>query len=785
MRYTEFNLPYYSDIANLHMEALNEELQNSSKVLKEGNDPAGDNMRLFLQSYGVTPVVGRKYNIVSIYWNGFEHNWLNIATNSNNFILIKIESNCLWFDVNGKNTRFPANISSYPERTMATILFNSNEEKHQFDTLLKLKFADWKHTQKDFVVSSLNESQQLDEVSMKPSALQAFLNSPEAEGMTMGIEFEMAVPNVSTDEGNDFEADYSRDERADSIDGIIDFFKDGDMSTLYGDSADRLQTKLAEEYWQWQDEEGEKYKDRYRDDWEDYARRALRDHFDLDEFEDEARERLGDMFDDEKALIEMERVLRDEKIESIFEEGEEHQYTDAIETANEQMREDFANSSDGDERSWLEDIGVSTMVDAAERWNLDWGYIISSESGNEDIEQIGQRFGDDLGVEVQTSSSYHGNSGPDRFDSWNIEPDGSITSENGDGGLEFISPVLSLRDGIDAINQVFEWANDNGCYTNKSTGMHINISVPNFDQSQVDYVKLALFSGDEYVLEQFGRQYNNYTSSALKLIKRRFADTSRDTAVQLISQMRQHLNLAASKSVISRNGERQTSINLKEGWVEFRSPGGDYLNDSPEKLTNTALRLAMALKISMDPEAHKQEYAKKLYKMASEYTNANDESDIEIFTRYMAAQITKEQLVTYLKTKQLKRTVSKIPEGTLQHWIIYRSGQGQFKVDIIAPNARAAIRSAQAQNAEWNRLDDMAFSVTQTGQVATPAEKAQYEKDNAPLEGGNLYKVTNKLTGGEALLTGNSEQDVINIVTQKFGTSPDDYTITLASQGLA
>ena len=40
------------------------------------------------------------------------------------------------------------------------------------------------------IKQALKEAEIIDEVSMSPSSLEAFANSPEADGMLMGIEFE-------------------------------------------------------------------------------------------------------------------------------------------------------------------------------------------------------------------------------------------------------------------------------------------------------------------------------------------------------------------------------------------------------------------------------------------------------------------------------------------------------------------------------------------------------------------------------------------------------------------
>ena len=92
----------------------------------------------------------------------------------------------------------------------------------------------------------------LDEVKMSPSALQKFARSPEAEGMLMGIEFEMCVPDVGEiDPEPDWEYDYDQDERAYDIDGIIDFFRSGEFSNMSSREASSARSDMYEQYEEW------------------------------------------------------------------------------------------------------------------------------------------------------------------------------------------------------------------------------------------------------------------------------------------------------------------------------------------------------------------------------------------------------------------------------------------------------------------------------------------------------------------------------------------------------
>jgi hypothetical protein len=122
------------------------------------------------------------------------------------------------------------------------------------------------------------------------------------------------------------------------------------------------------------------------------------------------------------------------------------------------------------------------------------------------IEDTADSFQTAIGRDVQASSSYH--SGRVERPStkslhYIVEPDSSLDPDDSDAqGLEFVSPPLPIEELLSDLNKVKAWADKTGCYTNDSTGLHINVSVPGWsgDLNQLDYVKLALLLGDEFVL---------------------------------------------------------------------------------------------------------------------------------------------------------------------------------------------------------------------------------------------------------------------------------------------
>ena len=551
---------------------------------------------------------------------------------------------------------------------------------------------------------ALIEAEIIDEVSMSPSSLEKFANSPEAEGMLLGIEFELCVPNASSgDDEPEWEYDWDANESVVDIDELINFFRMGEFSNMSRSDADRLRSQLYDEYLEWQYEAAQNYVDensdevikKTRENLQDDARDASNDHY--DEFVADAKKELGTLLPDDDAAIE-ERVREltlawmDRWIDEQIEEADSREYERAREYAEEELRDEYRDTY-ASQTDWLESIGVDDMQDAHRRWDLDWPHMYDanySEGGDQDVDQVAEDFSDYTGFPARGYSNYHSGSRSEqqRQGYFIIEPDGSIDADQGDAGLEFISPAMPLKDGLEMMKKVKDWANAAGCYTNKSTGLHMNISVPNMTIENLDYVKLALFLGDEHVLKEFGRQYNSFCKSAMKIVKEKI-EQNPENATALLSKMKEHLGAAASKLVHSGVTQKYTSINTKDKYVEFRGPGGDYLDEDLTKLTGTALRLAQALRIATDDNAYKQEYAKKLYKLVSpegDWTDPNN--SVSLFSRYAMGEIKKDELVSNVRQAQVARKEKKGEEQ--QYWVMNKDGTGGKQM-VFAHSATEAI----------------------------------------------------------------------------------------------
>lgn len=317
--------------------------------------------------------------------------------------------------------------------------------------------------------------------------------------------------------------------------------------------------------------------------------------------------------------------------------------------------------------AWLDSQDYLYMSDIEREYNIYWPYDSYDNDDDEDnvynstdAKRIGDSMKDSLGVKVRVSADYH--SVTRTNDLWIIEPDGSLSVDNEgeDLAAEIISPPMPLEETLDKITEFFTWAKSNDAYSNESTGFHVGISLPNIG-GRVDYVKLALFLGDQYVLQSFGREANRYAKSAVEKIKDTIGNKDRGTINATVVNLQQGLFKEANISLGLRNGhDKYTSINMKDDYIEFRSMGNNYVEQVP-LIIETVKRYVYAMYIASQPELHAREYATKLYKLLG--TNMpNDASTnkfIELFAQYNAGQINKETLIAKMIPIQVARNKGK------------------------------------------------------------------------------------------------------------------------------
>jgi|694.fasta_scaffold00178_27 hypothetical protein len=565
----------------------------------------------------------------------------------------------------------------------------------------------------------LFEEQDLFEINMGSKNLR---REAAKTGALAGMEFEMIVPGEG---GGDAEEDMDRDESANDIDDIVRFFDDGDYNSR-GDIR-RLNDKLYEDFRQWQFE-------KISEGWYEEGRDFLRDYvvnnseFDGGEAEATAREELEqDLFYRELPEAERDQMI-EKRTGAMLEEFVEEQWLAQDDSSiYESAREVYESDMQGDwtESTWLNDIGIDQMSDVLREYTISWPYYTDPES-NVDINQVGDDFSDAIGRPVNASDRYHG--GRREAGRYVVEPDGSLDPDSDDDqGLEFVSPPLPIDEMLSDLNKVRAWANRTGCYTNDSTGLHINVSVPGFSQEKLDFVKLAVLLGDERVLENFGRAGNTYAKSAMKIVKDNIRSNP-GPAAALLTKMKANMDSLATKAIHSGTTAKYTSINTKDGYVEFRSPGGDWLGDNFDLIEPTLLRFVVALDAAVDPEKYRQEYQKKLYKLLT--ADSKDDSTIRYFVDYVAGKIPKAALRSFVKQAQLERGLKKNPapepaatkepaatSGSRQRYVV-KNAAGTPVTTVAASDADTARilanRYLQQQNPGINTNE---FSVELAGPV--------------------------------------------------------------------
>jgi hypothetical protein len=359
------------------------------------------------------------------------------------------------------------------------------------------------------------------------------------------------------------------------------------------------------------------------------------------------------------------------------------------------------------EDEWLEDAGLESMGDVENQYNITWPHYHNPDTsgGDVSIQDAADSFSRAIGKEVQASDNYHSRSitRPSATElHYVVEPDGSLEADDpNDGGLEFVSPALPIDELLDDLKKVKSWADKFGCYTNDSTGLHINVSVPKWqgDLQNLDYVKLAILMGDEYVLENFGRSGNTYAKSALEIVRNNITQRPEDVK-RLLDTMKEHLNTSAAKLIHSGSTSKYTSVNTKDGYIEFRSPGGDWLNSNFDKIETTLLRFVVAMDAAVDETKYKEEYAKKLYKLLA--GNDKDATNTMVyFARYAAGELPQSALKSFIKQAQFERKAGKEPNGKKMWYRVDKEGRGKSgaSVEVVATSKEEALQKAAS---EWS-----------------------------------------------------------------------------------
>lgn len=292
-------------------------------------------------------------------------------------------------------------------------------------------------------------------------------------------------------------------------------------------------------------------------------------------------------------------------------------------------------------------------------------YISSDDTSEINFEKLEDYFANEIDSDVTYDDRYHGNI-TGRGKEWIFEPDGSISPI----GVELVSPIFkNFEDAETAIENVSQWFSNYGFETNGSTGFHINIGT--FSVEDVDLLKLLLFTGEGHVLDEFDRRGNTYAESNLADLANYLAlGKDKDKYKRAIYKLNTMLIDKATKYRFF-NFERLINNN----YIEFRAVGGDYLTKIPQVM-NTLKRVLLALDVSMDEQAHRQEYLKKLTKFI-------DKDQVDSKGNNQSTIVNQIQDISGIPVNNAS------PERTLQS-IIFNANSVKF--DDWTPSLKIAVR---------------------------------------------------------------------------------------------
>ena len=585
----------------------------------------------------------------------------------------------------------------------------------------------------------INEDQ-LDEVSMSPGALADFAKTEFAQSMTAGFEAELVIPNAESGDEDDIEPDYDEDRRCRSTDDIRRFFE-GDYNSER--QIERAIEEIDEAFYEYADEQI------------------------MNDFENEKDEMITQILKDADA--------EEADIEEIMANTESREYQKAWDTA----WEEFRDGADYDQyvRGFF-DRNYRFMSDVANSTGLDWPHYTSGGNGEgESAEEIAADIASSIGMPVKASGGYHSAKRGTGF--FILEPDSSIDSDDGEAGLELVSPPMPLSQTLEYLDKVFAWADSRGCTTNSSTGFHMGISIPDQSRENVDHLKFTLFLGDEYVLKQFGRESNSYAKSMMKEMTQKLknlgAGTGRMDAESMLRTFKDGLNSSAAKFVktsLTTTHDRYVTVNIKDKYIEVRSAGGDYLGDL-EKIKTTLLRYVRAMALAADPEAEKQEYAKKLYKFMSPMVRG-DEDVIKYFSQFSAGTLPATALKSFVRQAQMKRDNKKVAgergglgEGPNLYLFKYYSvvdpsdDPENFTIEVRGDSRRNAIANFRTkfEESDYNILEIKDIDITDNS-----ASRAQAQ---ASAQASGVYRITDNNGAYLATITADNAMDAYSKAIQR------------------
>lgn len=290
-----------------------------------------------------------------------------------------------------------------------------------------------------------------------------------------------------------------------------------------------------------------------------------------------------------------------------------------FDTAFQEWREEKPEREDSDMYDWISDVGEATWwkeVRATSYWcGIVNGEIVQYDGWDRVVENLADDMVEELGIETPNCGNIDQVFEKKDYTEWYIETDPSIHgSKEEDHGVEVVSPIFHTYDEFsDMLTRWLKWfpvRYSGEIYTNSTTGLHINIGIPDA-KNRIDLLKLLLFSGEKWSAETWRGTSLEHTAEMLPMLMRGDANQGLPRTIAAANKV--------AVSMIKNLNDKAFAINLltlfSRGYVEFRSIGGKDYEHKTKQVLDHISRFVQLIDIASDETLYAREYAQKLAKL--------------------------------------------------------------------------------------------------------------------------------------------------------------------------
>lgn len=192
---------------------------------------------------------------------------------------------------------------------------------------------------------------------------------------------------------------------------------------------------------------------------------------------------------------------------------------------------------------------------------------------------------------------------------WVIKPDGSL----GLGGVEVVTPVLTLKEFLEITPKMFEFIDKFGPMSViDNCGFHISISlknVPNLGKA-LDVIKLSLFLDEGYIYKFFKmREFNTYAKSAFDAVRGSIISKDHPELMKNLVDEQKLKSTYSNEHYMAINIEH---LNTANEYIEFRYVGGKNYHHKWDRIKAITAHYIYNLSLACDPTYKVKEYGLKM-----------------------------------------------------------------------------------------------------------------------------------------------------------------------------